>query len=91
MIAAQPNAKPVQESLDVLEILACYDPHSFKTMVQGTTSLKVIPMQQRDPLIKTAMDEEVQAIAAIFNEDRKLTVYESKVKQLGYDYDYLVV
>jgi hypothetical protein len=82
-----------KESLDVLEVLAAFDGRTFKAVVENSTALRVLPMQGRDPLEKTALAEDVQQIAAIFehSNSRGLGLYEGSLKRLGADYGFMIV
>ena len=83
-----------RESLDVMEILAATDPHTFIVMVE-CHGLRVAAIRDRDPLQKEALAEDVDAVAASITgspdePDDSLDRYQMAVKEIAQDYGYVV-
>lgn len=83
-----------RESLDVLEILAATDPHSFTFMVE-CEGMNVAAVRDRDPLYKAAMAEDVEAIATTITEnpdepDIRLDRYQLAIQEMALEYGYVL-
>ena len=81
-----------RESLDVMEILAATDPHTFTFMVE-CEGLRVAAVRDRDPLTKEALAEDIDAVAATITEnpdepDDRLDRYQAAIKEIAEDYGY---
>ena len=83
-----------RESIEVVEILAATDPHTF-TFLTECEGLKVAAIRDQDPLEKQTLPEEIAAIAEVINEDimeldNGLDKHQSAIKELAADYGYCV-
>ena len=84
-----------RESLDVLEILAATDPHTFTFMVE-CEGMNVAAVRDRDPLYQAAMAEDVKVIASTITEnpnepDIRLDRYQLAIQEMAADYGFVVV
>lgn len=83
-----------RESLDVMEILAATDPHTF-TFLTECEGMTVAAIRPSDPLIKETLPEDVAALADVMTEDAmeyddRLNPRQRRLRELAQDYGYVI-
>lgn len=81
----------MQEGLEVLEVLAAFDPTSFHLVAESTTNLTLVPATGRDPLNRESLEEDVAAISGAMENFTQYTHYERELKDIAEQYGILVV
>lgn len=80
----------MSENLDVVEVLAAFDPVGFRFVVESTTPMVVTALRDMDPLDKEVMSEDVESVASFMESGKGLDKYGSAVKKIGESYGYVL-
>jgi hypothetical protein len=83
-----------RESLEVMEILAATDPHTFTFMVE-CEGFRVSAVREQDPLQTQTLPEDVEAVASCISDDvndpeARFDSYQSRLIEMANEYGYIV-